>query len=126
MQSRPWDPASAIRLLKKDKEMTEETLKERVARLEERDKAQEKILDSIARGIERIEKRLDQPLPCERNDLRLNNLEGLGIEHERRLKIVEDFKAAFIGKRAVIVAVLVFASNLVTGLVVAWGAGLFG
>ncbi len=70
--------------------MADESIEVRVARLEERDISQWKTLDSIAKGIDRIEKKLDQPLPCDTNELRLDNLEKLvGEDHGPRIDTVE-------------------------------------
>jgi len=106
--------------------MGKETLSERVAKLEKTDEFYGQTLREIKEGILRIENQLKE-LPCKQEKLRQDNLEKtVNDSHEPRLKVVEAFKSEAIGKRMIIGALLVFSSNLITGLVVAWGAGLFG
>jgi len=82
-------------------EVADESLEVCVTRIEERDISQWKTLDSIAKGIDRIERKLDQPLPCDRNQLRLDNLEkSVQENHEKRLKTIEDHKSYSKGKLA--------------------------
>ena len=103
----------------------EETIKERLARLEETDKFYGETLAEIKEGILRIENHL-KSLPCREATLRLDNLEKtVDEDHEPRIKTVENFKSEAVGKRMIIGAMLVFGSNLITGLIVAWSAGLF-
>ena len=117
--------------MKKPEPINEETIEVTIARLLERDESQWKALEEIKRTIERVETKLDnrlsEPLPCSENNRRLDNLEKqVADDHEPRLKDVEKFQSNLNGKLAVWGIVVIVVANLISGVVIAYLAGLIG
>jgi hypothetical protein len=103
--------------------VAEESIEVRVARLEERDKGKDKTLESIAKGIGRIEDKLSKHLPCEKNDLRIGNLETtVNDDHEDRIDKVESFRDKWSGRMMILgPAAFIIATTLATLIAGRWG-----
>jgi len=117
--------------MKKAEPVNEETIEVTIARLLERDESQWKALEEIKGSIRRIEDKLDEklrdPLPCNENNRRLNSLEKVvGDDHEPRIKEVEKFTDNLLGKMAVWGFLVIMTSTVITGVTVAYLAGLIG
>jgi len=100
-------------------------INERVSSLEGQSELLLKAVEKIGEKAEGLVNSLGE-LKCRTNTYRLETLTTVEIDHEKRLKALEDFRASIGGRRSLIIGLLIFCSNIITGLVVAWGAGLFG
>ena len=102
-----------------------EKIGDRVSKLEYQAETREEKLDELEASIERAKQKIEAVLekikdfPCRIHEHRLSNFDTLEINHEKRLKIIEDFISRVGGRRNVVIGLLVFLSNLTTGLVVA-------
>ena len=107
--------------------VTEEPIEIKVARLEERYLAQGRILAEIKGGIKRIEEKLEDPPPCRENTRRLETLEKTVFEdHETRIQTEEKAWSNLNGRLAVWGILVILGCNVITGVTIAYMAGLIG
>lgn len=92
-------------------------LEARIIRLEERDTLQEKQLDKIFEGVERIETFLDK-FPCTTNGFRLTRLEASTDDLLLRLKLVERYQDRLAGKLTVIASFAAIIASIVSSVIV--------
>ena len=110
---------------------TKEDIEIKVARIEERYeerfKAQGRILSEIKDDVKRIVEKLEDPLPCRENSRRLNNLErAVFDDHESRIQTEEKARSNLNGKLAVWGVLVILGCNVITGVIIAYMAGLVG